>query len=87
MDLTILGAARRELGLRYTIRLVPPDPAPVRRSHGRLPEDPRDGPVRLCSDPSAETTRPEATEAEHRLLRLALADQPALDATVEGRTT
>jgi predicted AlkP superfamily pyrophosphatase or phosphodiesterase len=78
---------RKKLGLRYTMRVVPLDPAPVRGSHGRLPDDPRDGPVLLCSDPSAATRRLEATEVKDLLLRLAFADEPALSATVEGRTT
>ncbi|WP_253776240.1 alkaline phosphatase family protein [Goodfellowiella coeruleoviolacea] len=43
--------ARKKLGLRYAMNTVPLDPAPVRGSHGRLPEDPSAGPVLLCSDP------------------------------------
>jgi predicted AlkP superfamily pyrophosphatase or phosphodiesterase len=65
---------RKKLGLRYTMRVVPLDPAPVRGSHGRLPDDPRDGPVLVCSDPSAATARLEATEVKDLLLRLAFAE-------------
>lgn len=39
--------ARKKLGFRYTMSVVPLDPAPVRGSHGRLPDDPADGPVIL----------------------------------------
>jgi predicted AlkP superfamily pyrophosphatase or phosphodiesterase len=68
---------RKKLGLRYTMRVVPLDPAPVRGSHGRLPDDPRDGPVLLCSDPSVAVPRLEATEVKDLLLRLAFAADPA----------
>ncbi|MEU7836579.1 nucleotide pyrophosphatase/phosphodiesterase family protein [Nonomuraea sp. NPDC049129] len=37
--------ARKKLGFRYTMRVVPLDPAPVRGSHGRLPDLPDDGPL------------------------------------------
>ncbi|MEU0566180.1 nucleotide pyrophosphatase/phosphodiesterase family protein [Nonomuraea sp. NPDC005983] len=42
-----LALARKRLGFRYTMPVVPLDPAPVRGSHGRLPDDPDDGPVLL----------------------------------------
>ncbi|MER5622263.1 nucleotide pyrophosphatase/phosphodiesterase family protein [Streptosporangium sp. NPDC002544] len=42
-----LALARKRLGFRYTMPVVPLDPAPVRGSHGRLPDDPSDGPVLL----------------------------------------
>ncbi|AOS65549.1 alkaline phosphatase family protein [Actinoalloteichus hymeniacidonis] len=41
---------RKKVGLRYAMNVVPLDPAPVRGSHGRLPDSPADGPVLLCSD-------------------------------------
>lgn len=49
------GAAlvRKRLGFRYTMNVVPLDPSIVRGSHGRLPDDPDDGPMLLCSDPNA----------------------------------
>jgi predicted AlkP superfamily pyrophosphatase or phosphodiesterase len=40
---------RKRLGLRYRMDVVPLDPSVVRGSHGRLPDDPQDGPVLLCS--------------------------------------
>ncbi|NRQ37241.1 alkaline phosphatase family protein [Nonomuraea sp. NN258] len=42
-----LALARKLLGFRYTMSVVPLNPAPVRGSHGRLPDDPADGPVLL----------------------------------------
>ncbi len=47
-----LGLARKKLGLRYAMDVVPLDPSWVRGSHGRLPDSPADGPVLICSDPS-----------------------------------
>lgn len=43
---------RKKVGLRYAMQVVPLDPACVRGSHGRLPDDVADGPLFLCSDPS-----------------------------------
>ncbi|MDO0915393.1 alkaline phosphatase family protein [Streptomyces sp. DT2A-34] len=64
--------ARKKLGLRYTMNVIPLDPSRVRGSHGRLPDDPRDAPVLLVSDPGA---RPRdavaATEVKDLLLELA----------------
>lgn len=45
--------------------------AQVRGSHGRLPTDPADGPVLICSDASAARDRYEVTEVKSLLLRLA----------------
>jgi predicted AlkP superfamily pyrophosphatase or phosphodiesterase len=47
-----IALARKKIGLRYTMNVVPLDPSGVRGSHGRLPEDPLDGPVVLCSEPT-----------------------------------
>jgi predicted AlkP superfamily pyrophosphatase or phosphodiesterase len=63
--------ARKKLGLRYTMRVVPLDPSYVRGSHGRLPDHPADGPVLLCSDATAGQDRVAATEVKDLLLRLA----------------
>lgn len=46
--------AQKKLGMRYLMDVVPTDPSLVRGSHGRLPDDPREGPVFLCSRPFAE---------------------------------
>jgi hypothetical protein len=71
--------ARKKLGLRYTMQVVPLDPVHVRGSHGRLPADPADGPVLLCSDPAPARDTIAATEVKDLLLRLAgLSRQTAL---------
>ena len=44
-----LSLVRKKLGLRYAMRVVPLDPSCVRGSHGRLTDDPEDGPVVLTS--------------------------------------
>ncbi|WP_460071187.1 alkaline phosphatase family protein [Streptomyces sp. YKOK-I1] len=68
----VLGqVARKKAGLRYRIRTVPLDPSGVRGSHGRLPEDPRDSPVLLCSRPGPARERIAATEVKDLLLGLA----------------
>jgi predicted AlkP superfamily pyrophosphatase or phosphodiesterase len=68
--------ARKKLGLRYTMQVVPLDPACVRGSHGRLPDDPADGPVFLCSDAALASERVAATDVKDLLLRLAGLTQP-----------
>ncbi|WP_436500017.1 alkaline phosphatase family protein [Actinokineospora sp. HUAS TT18] len=65
-----LNLARKKLGLRYTMSIVPLDPSCVRGTHGRLPDQPEDGPVLLCSDPAAARTRLAATEVRDFLLEL-----------------
>jgi predicted AlkP superfamily pyrophosphatase or phosphodiesterase len=63
--------ARKKIGMRYSMRVVPLDPSPVRGSHGRLPDDHRDGPVLLSSDPGPGRARYAATEVKNLLLQLA----------------
>jgi predicted AlkP superfamily pyrophosphatase or phosphodiesterase len=41
--------AQKKLGMRYLMDVIPRDPRLVRGSHGRLPDDPLDGPVFLSS--------------------------------------
>ena len=62
---------RKKVGLRYTLSVVPLDPAGVRGTHGRLPASADEGPVLLCSDPSARCDRLPATAVRDLLLRLA----------------
>ena len=62
--------ARKMAGLRYVMSVVPLDPAPVRGSHGRLPDNPADGPVLLCSDPSFARDAFAATDVKDLLLSL-----------------
>jgi predicted AlkP superfamily pyrophosphatase or phosphodiesterase len=70
-----LTLARKKLGLRYTMDVVPLDGGWVRGSHGRLPASTADAPVLLCSDPRAPvevdtTGRIEATAVAGLLMRL-----------------
>ncbi|MFD1506290.1 alkaline phosphatase family protein [Georgenia yuyongxinii] len=75
---------RKKLGMRYTMDVVPLDPSPLRGSHGRLPADPADGPVLLCSDPQGARARVAATEVRDVLLSLAGASAPR--PSVAGRS-
>ncbi|MCC5036299.1 alkaline phosphatase family protein [Streptomyces sp. WAC 00631] len=66
--------ARKKLGMRYRMAVVPLDPSPVRGSHGRLPDREEDGPVLICSRPGvlrADGGPVEATAVKPLLLRLA----------------
>ncbi|WP_147917845.1 alkaline phosphatase family protein [Ruania zhangjianzhongii] len=69
------AVARKKLGMRYKLDVVPLDPAPIRGSHGRLPDDPSEGPVLLCSD--AENARDLVGATEVRDLLLDLVGVPA----------
>ncbi|GAA2532927.1 nucleotide pyrophosphatase/phosphodiesterase family protein [Pilimelia columellifera] len=64
---------RKKLGMRYLMSVVGLDAGAraVRGSHGRLPADPADGPVLLCSDPAAARSSIAATEVKGLLLGLA----------------
>ncbi len=66
-----LTLARKMAGLRYAMKVVPLDPAPVSGTHGRLPARDEEGPMLICSDPSAVGDRIKATEVRDLLLRLA----------------
>ncbi|MEV6608014.1 nucleotide pyrophosphatase/phosphodiesterase family protein [Kutzneria sp. NPDC051319] len=66
--------ARKKIGLRYQMRVVPLDPSRVRGSHGRLPDDPADGPVLVCDAGGAARERLAATEVKQLLLELALGE-------------
>ncbi len=68
-----LALLRKKLGMRYLMSVVGLDAgaAAVRGSHGRLPGDPSDGPMLLCSRPDAARPRYEATEVKRLLLQLA----------------
>ena len=43
--------AQKFAGFRYLMDVIPLDATLVKGSHGRLPDDPKDGPVFLCSQP------------------------------------
>ncbi|MEW2551129.1 nucleotide pyrophosphatase/phosphodiesterase family protein [Streptomyces zhihengii] len=63
--------ARKKVGMRYRLAVVPLDPSPIRGSHGRLPASDDEGPLVLCSTPHAVNGRVAATEVKSLLLRLA----------------
>ncbi|MGW2282407.1 alkaline phosphatase family protein [Streptomyces sp. NPDC001770] len=62
--------ARKKLGMRYRMAVVPLDASPVRGSHGRLPERDEDGPLLICSAPHAVGDRIAATDVKSLLLAL-----------------
>ncbi|GAA4974701.1 alkaline phosphatase family protein [Actinoplanes utahensis] len=64
---------RKKAGMRYTMNAIGLDAGAraVRGSHGRLPDDPRDGPVLICGDPAYGREALAATEVKDLLLRLA----------------
>ncbi|MFI5930726.1 alkaline phosphatase family protein [Actinoplanes sp. NPDC051494] len=68
-----LALLRKKIGLRYTMTVVGLDAGAraVRGSHGRLPTDPLDAPVLLCSDASSARESYAATDVKALLLRLA----------------
>ncbi|PFG39144.1 putative AlkP superfamily pyrophosphatase or phosphodiesterase [Georgenia soli] len=68
--------ARKKAGMRYAMQVVPLDPSPVRGSHGRLPDNPEDAPVLLCSDPAARRESMGATEVRDLILELVGAPVP-----------
>ncbi|MFD7282694.1 alkaline phosphatase family protein [Streptomyces sp. NPDC059862] len=63
--------ARKKLGMRYRMDVVPLDPTAVRGSHGRLPDRPEEGPLLLCSRPDEVGGTVAAVEVKDLLLRLA----------------
>src|SRR5690606_39635564 len=78
--------ARKKLGLRYRMAVVPLDPSPLRGSHGRLPESDDDGPLLICSTPDAVGDRVAATDVKQLLLRLAGLDRPTHAAHPQDRS-
>ncbi|MEU3040299.1 MULTISPECIES: nucleotide pyrophosphatase/phosphodiesterase family protein [Streptomyces] len=65
------AVARKKLGMRYRMAVVPLDASPIRGSHGRLPADEADGPLLLSSRPAATEGPVAATDVKALLLRLA----------------
>lgn len=61
--------ARKKTGMRYMMDVVPLDPSPIRGSHGRLPQDPDEGPVLLCSDATGARDHIRATEVRDFILQ------------------
>nr|WP_187361281.1 nucleotide pyrophosphatase/phosphodiesterase family protein [Phytoactinopolyspora mesophila] len=65
-----MALARKKVGLRYAMNVIPTDGRWVKGTHGRLPDDPADGPVLLCSDASTARDRLAATDVRDLLLEL-----------------
>lgn len=65
-----LTLARKAAGLRYSMKVVPLDPAPVRGTHGRLPARDAEGPMVICDRPGALGERVAATGVRDLLLDL-----------------
>jgi predicted AlkP superfamily pyrophosphatase or phosphodiesterase len=63
---------RKKMGMRYLMSVVGLDAGAraVRGSHGRLPDDPRDAPVIICSDPASARESVAAIEVRDLLLGL-----------------
>ncbi len=62
--------ARKLLGFRYLMDVIPTDPSMVRGSHGRLYDDDDDGPVVIGSDRAFGSDRIEAVAVKDLLLRM-----------------
>ena len=69
---------RKKLGLRYSMTVVPLDARWVRGSHGRLPDDPEDGPVLITSTPGRLRESVAATDVRDLVLRAAGVDVDVL---------
>lgn len=63
-----LNLVKKRAGLRYAMNVVPTDPRWVGGTHGRLPADPQQGPVLLCSDPSSKRSRIGAVDVRDLIL-------------------
>ena len=62
--------AKKLLGFRYLMDVIPTDPSMVRGTHGRLYGDDASGPVFLCSDRRLARDRIAATDVKDLCLRL-----------------
>jgi predicted AlkP superfamily pyrophosphatase or phosphodiesterase len=61
--------AKKALGFRYLMRVVPLDAGLVRGTHGRLLEDPDEGPLLIASDREGAIDRLDVTEVKGFLLQ------------------
>jgi len=62
--------AKKKLGFRYLMDVIPTDPSMVRGTHGRLYDDDAAGPVFLCSDRSLARDRVKATDVKALCLQV-----------------
>ena len=63
-----LKVLRKKLGFRYLMDVIPLDTSLVRGSHGRLPDDPMDGPVLISSSRAGNTDRLRMTDVADLIL-------------------
>lgn len=63
-----VALAKKKAGLRYRMDVVPLDPSPVSGSHGRMPDDPAEGPMVICSDPDLARDSWRATDIKALIL-------------------
>jgi predicted AlkP superfamily pyrophosphatase or phosphodiesterase len=63
---------RKKLGFRTLLDVIPLDASLVRGSHGRLPDDPRDGPIFLSSTRLVETSSLRMTDLPDVIERICL---------------
>ena len=66
-----LSLVRKKVGLRYSMTVVPLDARWVKGSHGRLPDDPEDGPLLISSTSGRLRESVAATEVHDLVLRAA----------------
>ncbi|MBP2325527.1 putative AlkP superfamily pyrophosphatase or phosphodiesterase [Kibdelosporangium banguiense] len=78
-----LNLVKKKVGLRYAMNVVPLEASMVKGSHGRLPDDPQDSPVLLCSDPR-EPGKDKLAATDVRNLLLGLQDIKPLAETLKG---
>jgi len=69
-----LSLVRKKVGLRYSMKVVPLDARWVKGSHGRLPDDPDDGPVLITSTPGRLRETVAATDVRDLVLQAAGVD-------------
>ncbi len=63
-----LKVLRKKLGFRYLMDVIPLDTSLVRGSHGRLPDDPMDGPVLISSSRVGNSNRVRMTDVADLIL-------------------
>ena len=80
-----VALARKRLGFRYVMNVVPLDPSLVRGTHGRLPERPAEGPVMLCSDAQWGSESIAVTEVRDLLLGMGGVPVPETQGSSEKR--
>jgi predicted AlkP superfamily pyrophosphatase or phosphodiesterase len=78
--------ARKKLGLRYLLDVVPLDPRHVRGTHGRLPAEADDAPVLISSEAAHARDRIASTEVRDLMLELMGIGEGSLERAKAGAT-